>query len=116
VILVVDDDPRILSGVVHTLTTAGYNVRSADGGAAALALLEEQADITTVVSDVLMPDMIGPVLVEAALALRPDLHIVYMSGDVGETPPSAFGTHPVLSKPFTQGALIAAVRGHEVCR
>jgi CheY-like chemotaxis protein len=108
-ILVVDDDPRIRNAATKLLIEQGHRVIACDGGVAALAALATHADVTLMISDVLMPGMNGPALVGQAKAMRPDLAVLFMSGDVGDTPESEFAGHELLSKPFTSSALIAAV-------
>jgi CheY-like chemotaxis protein len=110
VILVVDDDPRIRVATVQVLAGAGFDVLSAEDGFAALTMIEANARVTTLVTDVLMPGMKGTELAKQAVAVRPDIAILFMSGDIGDTPVSDFGSHVLLRKPFTQAALLAAVR------
>ena len=108
-ILVVDDDPRIRTTTAKLLEDEGYKVVSCDGGAAALKVLQDTSAITFILSDVLMPEMNGTELVARATTLRPDLSILFMSGDVGNTPRSEFAGHDVLTKPFTAVELLAAI-------
>jgi DNA-binding NtrC family response regulator len=109
-ILVVDDDARIRGGVVAILKEAGYATLDAPGGQDALRLLNENGSVLLLVTDVLMPGMKGTELAARALAHRPDLRVIYMSGDTGDTPVDAFGGWPLLAKPFTAAALLKAVR------
>lgn len=108
-LLVVDDDPRILSGTVAILKEAGFTIISASDGAEALALLGANPDVRMIVTDVLMPGMKGPELAARALGQRPDLKIIYVSGDTGDTPRDAFGSWPLLAKPFVAATLLQAV-------
>jgi CheY-like chemotaxis protein len=109
-ILVVDDDPRIRNAATKLLIEQGHRVIASDGGVAALAALATHPDVTLIISDVLMPGMNGPALVGQAKVMRPDLAVVFISGDVGDIPASDFAGHELLPKPFTASALIAAVR------
>jgi CheY-like chemotaxis protein len=109
VILIVDDDPRILRATSVLLREAGHEVTSFSSGAALLAKLECAPQAELLISDVQMPDMNGPELVRSATELRPDLSILFVSGDVGDLDAAAFGGHPLLAKPFTAAALLAAV-------
>jgi CheY-like chemotaxis protein len=109
VILVVDDDPRILAGTSRLLTEAGYQVIAAVNGIAALRILGSEPAIDLLVTDVMMLGMNGPELAHAAKAARPNLAILFVSGDIGDIPQSAFEGHELLTKPFTATALIAAV-------
>ncbi len=108
-ILVVDDDPRILKGTSQALIAAGYEVIAALNGVAALRILNAEASIDMLVTDVIMPEMNGPTLAQAAKAARPGLNILFVSGDTGDVEHSAFGGHELLAKPFTKAALIVAV-------
>jgi CheY-like chemotaxis protein len=109
VILVVDDDPRILAMTKGALIDEGYAVIACDDGAAALAALAEHPEITLLLSDVLMPSIKGTELARQAKLIRPALRVLFMSGDVGDTAPAEFGGHALLAKPFTAAALRAAV-------
>jgi DNA-binding response OmpR family regulator len=57
-ILAVDDDPDALLILDRLLCRQGYRVRTAGGGKAALAALEE-ALVDVIVLDVMMPDLDG---------------------------------------------------------
>ncbi len=57
-ILLVDDDLATLEMLDETLRTAGYKVRGVQSGTGALALLSSQ-DVSTVLLDLLMPEMDG---------------------------------------------------------
>lgn len=58
VILCVDDEPNILSALKRLFRGAGFQVRTALGGAAGLALLEMEP-VDLVISDMRMPEMDG---------------------------------------------------------
>ncbi len=108
-ILVVDDDTRIRTSTASLLENEGYKVIACASGEAALAALENSSDISFLLSDVLMPGMKGTELVTRATAQRPELGVLFMSGDVGDTPTKDFAGHEILSKPFTATALLAAI-------
>ena len=77
-ILVVEDDQALAEALHDTLTTAGYNVISADNGRMALVELETN-DINLIVSDINMPQMSGDVLLKRAKAAYPDIPFVLMT-------------------------------------
>jgi len=60
------------------LENARYQVIVADRGAAALALLERHSDVDLLLTDVVMPEMLGPELVAEASRRRPDLKVLYI--------------------------------------
>ena len=108
-ILVADDDARIRVATAGALSSLGHQVVSASGGAEALDLCADRLEIRLVVTDVLMPGMRGPEFVARAREVRPDLRFIYISGDIGDTPPDAFGGWPLLPKPFTAASLSEVV-------
>ncbi|MGZ6707319.1 MAG: response regulator [Solirubrobacteraceae bacterium] len=69
-ILVVDDQFTVRELERTILEAAGYRVRTAEDGHAALAVLDREPDIECVVSDVEMPRMDGLDLLEAIRARR----------------------------------------------
>jgi signal transduction histidine kinase len=79
-VLVAEDDPGVRSFTVSAARELGYKVIEADGAAVALERLAQRPEINLLLTDVVMPGSNGRQLVEAALALRPDLKVVYMTG------------------------------------
>jgi len=108
-ILVVGDDARIRTATAGALSAMGHEVLSACDGTEALTICSSRDDIQLVVTDVLMPGMRGPDFVARVHAERPELRVIYMSGDIGDTPPEAFGGWPLLPKPFTAASLSEVV-------
>lgn len=110
-IFVVDDDPRILAATGGVLEDCGHVVITFTDGREMLARLEagERPDI--VVSDIIMPAINGADLKDAALAIAPDLPIMFMSAEIGSTDPKRLEGHIFLEKPFTCSALTDALDG-----
>jgi PAS domain S-box-containing protein len=80
-ILVVDDDDQVRAIAVRQLTSLGYRVIAASGGAEALELLRAVPDIDLLFVDVSMPDgMSGRECAEQAVALRTGLKVLFASG------------------------------------
>jgi len=105
-ILLVDDDPSVRDTTAELLRTLGYAVIQAGGGRAALDCLRSAPEIALLLTDVVMPDMNGPALAEAARAMRPGLPVVFMSGYsdlAGVTGGAALGR--LVGKPFRPGEL-----------
>lgn len=112
-ILVVEDDPAVREVVTALLGEAGYRVLSAPGPGDALLLADRHpGPLDLVLSDVMMPRMSGPEMVERMLKLRPHLRVLFMSGYPGDALERArLPEHAeVLSKPFTEEVLLATVR------
>jgi signal transduction histidine kinase len=112
-VLVVEDDPAVRGVVVSALRELGFNSLEADSGAAALECLEKRDDIAVMLTDVVMPVMDGRRLAEAALQLRPDLRVLYMTGytrnAIVHNGALDANTH-LITKPFTIGELDRLLR------
>jgi CheY-like chemotaxis protein len=108
-VLVVDDDPDVRAFAASCLESLGYEVLIADGGKAALALLAGQENIDLMLIDVIMPEVQGPEVARRALASRPDLRILFMTGYVAGSG-EAINRQQVLSKPFTVADLARKVQ------
>ncbi|TZG25226.1 response regulator [Sphingomonas montanisoli] len=80
VVLVVEDEQRVRHFSVDALRELGYIVISAASGSEALVALREQPQITMLFTDIVMPEMNGRKLADAALALRPDLRVLFTTG------------------------------------
>ena len=80
-VMVVDDEESILTATTQTLEAFGYRVLTARHGADALAKYQTVADKPAiVVTDLMMPVMDGPALIEALLAIQPTLPFIAASG------------------------------------
>jgi two-component system cell cycle sensor histidine kinase/response regulator CckA len=80
-ILVVDDEQDILNFVETVLSRAGFAVIQALSGDMALELFEKlQVSVDLLLTDVVMPGMSGPMLVDRLLAMQPSLPVLFMSG------------------------------------
>ncbi|MDY6973617.1 MAG: response regulator, partial [Thermodesulfobacteriota bacterium] len=71
-LLIVDDEPNIISSMKRMLRYEGYTVYSAQSGPAGLDLLKEH-DIGVVVSDFRMPNMDGVKFLESVKKNEPDV-------------------------------------------
>ena len=80
IILVVEDEERVRQLTVEALREMNYTVLHAASGADALDLLSTQPRVDVLFTDIVMPDMNGRQLAEAALAQRPDLKVLYTTG------------------------------------
>jgi DNA-binding NtrC family response regulator len=82
-VLVVDDEPGVLSLVSKALSRRGYEVESANHPLQALAIVETAPPFDLVVSDVIMPQICGPQLVKRITEICPGAAVVLMSGHLG---------------------------------
>jgi two-component system, cell cycle sensor histidine kinase and response regulator CckA len=112
-VLVVEDDHAVRDIITHVLSTHGYRVTVAAHGVEALALVDAGAVVDLVVSDVMMPEMSGPALVEALLQRHPQIRVLFLSGYTEEAS-ALTGVRPAsvafLQKPFSFSALLTKTR------
>jgi DNA-binding NtrC family response regulator len=80
VVLVVEDEARMLQLTADAFRDLGYNVLQADGARMALTIIADRPDISLLFTDVVMPDMSGRRLAEEALRQRPGLKVIYTTG------------------------------------
>ncbi|MDE3168010.1 MAG: response regulator [Acidobacteriota bacterium] len=112
-ILVVDDDSMVLRLIEEVLRKAGYRVLSADGGRNAIRVYEDfGAPVHLLLTDVIMPDLTGPVLAERLRTHQPDLQILFISGFHDADMIQRFAGDrgiSLLPKPFTADVLLREV-------
>lgn len=80
-ILVVEDEDDVRRMAERILGAGGYSVLSASGGKEALEICRRaEQPVSLMLTDVIMPKMLGTELVAQVKLMRPDLPVIYMSG------------------------------------
>jgi len=79
VVLCVDDEPNVLASLRRLFRGKGFEVRTAEGGKAGLALLASEP-VDLVISDMRMPDMDGTEFLELVHARWPDTVRMLLTG------------------------------------
>lgn len=111
-VLVVDDDPDLLTLVGLQLRQHGHRVVTAASGPEALAIVAEKGAPEVAVLDVAMPGMNGLELLKHLRAMDgvADLPAIFLSARVG---PEDIAAGPLgavyLTKPYVMRALLAAI-------
>ena len=110
-VLIVDDEDAVLDYASRTLASCGYVVHAARSGVEALALART-VSFDLLLTDVLMPQLSGPQLVERYLAKHPSTCIIYMTGYVDDSTMRLELDEDVvlIRKPFGAIGLARAVR------
>jgi CheY-like chemotaxis protein len=106
VILLVDDDAMIRTVVDRILQSGGFHPFCVSSGAEALALLRAMP-VDLLLTDIMMPGMSGLELARAALALRPRLRVLLISGYRHN--PAELAALTLLGKPFSPRQLLDSV-------
>jgi CheY-like chemotaxis protein len=114
-VLVAEDEEGVRRLVTRSLRAAGYRVVEAPNGAEALRIGRQEA-IDALVTDVDMPRMGGPELARRLTRRRPELPVLFISGTTEEDllepgPGSPRARARFLAKPFSEDALLEALRG-----
>jgi signal transduction histidine kinase len=113
-VLVVDDDPGVISLVTDTLQPLGYNVLEADGGGEALEIgRDTPGRIDLLLTDVIMPGMNGGELRNRFKDFHPESGVVFMSGYIDDVVVQHIGAAPgtvFLQKPFSPTLLANQIR------
>jgi two-component system cell cycle sensor histidine kinase/response regulator CckA len=112
-VLVVDDELAIQQLITAILTSRGYKVLEARHAVHALQLCKQHpGPIDLLLTDILMPHMNGRELATHALAFRPQMRVLYISGYEAGVLMQGFGLEgdvAFLQKPFAPGALLQKV-------
>ncbi|RZU54307.1 PAS domain S-box-containing protein [Krasilnikovia cinnamomea] len=109
-ILLVEDEPDLREATARILTRAGYHVLAAAGGEAALHIAETHpGPIHLLLTDVIMPKMMGNEVAARLHRRRPDTPVLYMSG-YAQPVLTEHGRLPagvtIIEKPFTRQHLL----------
>ncbi len=113
-VLVVDDEPTVRMLVADVLSDLGYGSIEAEDGPAGLRVLQGDARIDLLITDVGLPGgMNGRQVADAARALRPSLKVLFITGYAenaavgnGHLPPGM----AVLTKPFAVHDLAVRIK------
>jgi len=113
-VLVVEDEPAVLTLSRRALEAQGYVVLAASDPVAALRVVERHGGtIHLLLTDVVMPGLSGRELADRLTAQRPGIRVLYMSGYPGDAVVQR-GTLPAgsafLQKPFSPDGLARKVR------
>jgi CheY-like chemotaxis protein len=114
IVLVIDDEPTIRMLVAEVLAESGYSVIEAQDGPAGLRILESNARVDLLITDVGLPGgMNGRQVADAARVNRPDLKVLFITGYAenaimrrGRLENAMF----ILTKPFQMEILASRIR------
>ena len=113
-VLLVEDEPAILTLGKRMLSRLGYRVLAASTPVEAIGLARERGEeIDLLITDVIMPGMNGRELADHLIAERPELSVLFMSGhsaDVIAHQGVLEAGVRLIQKPFSNRDLAAQVR------
>jgi CheY-like chemotaxis protein len=112
-LLLVDDEPSVLSSLKRLLRRENYRILAADSGEAALKLLAEN-EVGVILTDQRMPGMTGTELLARARAMHPRAVRMVLSGYTGlDSITEAINRGEIfkfLTKPWDEMELLDAIR------
>jgi nitrogen-specific signal transduction histidine kinase/CheY-like chemotaxis protein len=109
-VLIVDDELALREVIERIFTGSGYRVLAAADGDQAVALAaQHDGEIHLLVTDVVMPNMLGQEVAEKVGRLKPGIAVLYMSGYAQPVLTAQGRLDPavnLIDKPFTPASLI----------
>ena len=112
-VLLVEDQEEVRRFASGVLRRYGYRVLESAGAGDAILIAEQHpGPIHLMLTDVVMPRMNGCDLVRRLAPLRPEMHVLYMSGYPGDAiaERGVFETRLYITKPFTPERLAQKIR------
>jgi two-component system, cell cycle sensor histidine kinase and response regulator CckA len=109
-VLIVEDEKPLLALVQRVLERAGYGVIARHEPLDALAWWSDPRNrrtIDLILTDVVMPGISGPEMIQRMRATAPGVAVLMMTGKIDD---DRYSAHALLTKPFTPTELVAAVR------
>lgn len=113
-ILLVEDEAPVRTFAARALRNKGYTVNEADCAETALEFMRQHGtEVDLIVTDVIMPGMNGPTMIENLTADYPDIKVIFISGYAEDIFMNSYGSERsfnFLAKPFTLKQLASKVK------
>jgi PAS domain S-box-containing protein len=113
-VLVVEDEASIREATRRVLAGHGYRVLTAACGEEALAIAAREPEpVDVLLTDVMMPNMLGTEVADRLRGMQPGLRVLFMSGYAQGLLSAQGAEQPrmeLIEKPFTHPELLAKVR------
>jgi PAS domain S-box-containing protein len=110
-VLIVEDEPALREVTKRIFTRNGYQVITAGDGPEALDVARDHpGDIHLLVTDVVMPHMLGKEVAEKMRLIKPGIEVLFMSGYARPVLASQGRLEPhvaLVEKPFSEADLLA---------
>lgn len=113
-ILLVEDETPVRIFAARALRNKGYTILEADCAETAIGLMEQHGkDVEVIVTDVIMPGMNGPTMIDKVTETYPDVKVIFISGYAEDVFVNNYGTERsfnFLAKPFTLKQLASKIK------
>jgi two-component system cell cycle sensor histidine kinase/response regulator CckA len=113
-ILLVEDETPVRIFAARALRNKGYTILEADCGETAIDLMQQHGnEVEVIVTDVIMPGMTGPTMVDKLTPQYPNVKVIFISGYAEDVFVNNYGTERsfnFLAKPFTLKQLASKIK------
>lgn len=110
-VLIVEDEDALREVIRRIFTRNGYTVITAANGLEALGIASSHpGEIHLLVTDVVMPHMLGKEVAEKVQLIKPEIEVIFMSGYARPVLASQGRLEPgmaLVEKPFSEADLLA---------
>ena len=113
-ILLVEDETPVRIFAARALRNKGYTILEADCGETAINLMAEHGnEVEVIVTDVIMPGMNGPTMIDKIIPQYPNVKVIFISGYAEDVFVNNYGSERsfnFLAKPFTLKQLASKIK------
>jgi two-component system cell cycle sensor histidine kinase/response regulator CckA len=113
-ILLVEDETPVRIFAARALRNKGYTVLEADCAETAIDLMRQHGqDVQVIVTDVIMPGMNGPTMIDQLVPIYPHVKVIFISGYAEDVFVNNYGSERsfnFLAKPFTLKQLASKIK------
>lgn len=113
-VLIVEDETPVRLFSMNALMNKGYNIFEAVNGESALEIIKEHGEqINIIITDVIMPGMNGPEMIEEVLKDYPNMKVIFVSGYAEDEFMKTYGDNRqfnFMPKPYTLKQLASKVK------
>ena len=109
-----EDETPVRIFAARALRNKGYTILEADCGETAIELMQQHGqEVEVIVTDVIMPGMNGPTMIDKITATFPNVKVIFISGYAEDVFVKSYGSERefnFLPKPFTLKQLASKVK------
>jgi len=113
-ILLVEDETPVRIFAARALHNKGYTILEADCGETAIELMNDHgSEVEVIVTDVIMPGMNGPTMIDKIMPRFPNVKVIFISGYAEDVFVNNYGSERsfnFLAKPFTLKQLASKIK------
>ena len=113
-VLLVEDETPVRIFAARALRNKGYTVLEADCAETAIDLMRQHGrDVQVIVTDVIMPGMNGPTMIDQLTPIYPHVKVIFISGYAEDVFVNNYGSERsfnFLAKPFTLKQLASKIK------